>query len=63
MAIFSIILFENLYGLNMYKPAFYTNVFQHIENLLANRHIVIRGDFNLIFGKKLYSMNFMHRKQ
>lgn len=52
------VLLVNLYGPYLDTPAFYTNLFQHIENLFTNQHIVLGGDFNLIFDKELDSMNY-----
>lgn len=38
--------------------AFYINLLNKIQDIYSNQHIVIGGDFNLVFDKDLDSMNY-----
>lgn len=48
----------NIYGPNVDSPAFYINLLNMIQDIYSKQHIVIGGDFNLVFDKDLDSMNY-----
>ena len=53
-------LLVNIYGPNSDRPNFYLSLKNKIEQIYCSQHIVIGGDFNLIFDKDLDSMNYKY---
>ena len=50
----------NLYGTNTDSPSFYTQLLSTIDNIHADQHVIIAGDFRLVMDPELDLMNYKH---
>ena len=50
----------NIYGPNNDTPIFFSTLISLIVDMYSSQHIILGGDFNLIFDKDMDSMNYKH---